>query len=71
MSQNELKCSIAECKARLVEIDSMDLHTLEKYATKCSNCGNWILKDNEVAQKTYQKVSLQWAEAFNEALLRR
>lgn len=71
MSQNELKCSLAECKARLAEIDSMDLLTLEKYATKCSTCGNWLLKDNDTAQKTYQKVSLQWAEAFNKAHLKR
>ncbi|MDD3342395.1 MAG: hypothetical protein PHR87_02340 [Sulfurospirillaceae bacterium] len=70
MTQNELLCTIAECKARLIEVASMDLETLEHYATKCSTCGNWILKDNEVAQKTYQKVSLQWAEAFNKAHLR-
>ena len=70
MAKDELKCSLSECKARLSEIDSMDLQTLEKYATKCSTCGNWILKDNEVAQKTYQTVSLKWAEAFNKAHLK-
>lgn len=71
MAKDELKCSIAECKARLAEIDSMDLPTLEKYATKCSTCGNWFHKDNDVAEKTYQKVSLKWAEAFNKANMRK
>lgn len=71
MMNHGLKCSIAECKARLKEIDGMDLAQLEKYATKCSTCGNWIHKDNAVAQETYQKVSLKWAEAFNQAILLR
>lgn len=71
MSSGELKCSIAECKARLHEIDSMSLEELDKYATKCSTCGNWILKDNQVADETYRKVSLEWAEAFNKANMKR
>lgn len=71
MSNNELKCSISECKARLREVDSMDLAELEKYSTKCSTCGNWLLKDNQVADETYRKVSLKWAEAFNKANLKR
>ncbi len=70
MARDELQCSLAECKARFSEIGSMDLQTLEKYATKCSTCGNWILKDNEVAQKTYQAISLTWAETFNKMHLR-
>jgi hypothetical protein len=57
MSKDELKCSIAECKARLREIDSMSLSELEKYSTKCSTCGNWFLKDNKIADETYRKVS--------------
>ncbi|WP_263833766.1 hypothetical protein [Sulfurospirillum oryzae] len=68
---SSLKCSIAECKARLIEIDSMDLAQLETYATKCATCGNWILKDDPVANKTYEKVSLRWAEEFNNALISR
>lgn len=71
MSASGLKCSLSECKARLKEIDSMNLDTLEHYATRCSTCGNWILKDDNVAQETYQKVSLRWAEAFNDALFQR
>lgn len=68
---NTLKCSIAECRARFKEIDSMGLSELETYATKCSTCGNWILKDEKVAQETYQKVSIKWAEAFNNAIMKR
>lgn len=71
MSKDELKCSIAECKARLHEADSMSLEELEKYTTKCSTCGNWFLKDNQVANETYQKVSLKWAETFNKANMKR
>lgn len=68
---NTLKCSIAECRARFKEIDGMGLSELETYATKCSTCGNWILKDEKVAQETYQKVSIKWAEAFNNAIMKR
>ncbi|MBV5279611.1 MAG: hypothetical protein J0647_11455 [Campylobacteraceae bacterium] len=71
MSSHELKCSISECKARLREVDSMSLTELEKYSTKCSTCGNWFLKDNKVADETYKKVSLKWAEEFNKANLGR
>ena len=71
MSSSSLKCSIAECKARLKEIDFMNLEELEQYATRCSTCGNWILKDDDVAYETYMKVSTTWAEKFNQALLDR
>lgn len=71
MSKDELKCSLAECKARFKEIDSMGLNELEKYSTKCSTCGNWLLKDNPVANETYKKVSLKWAEAFNKSIMKK
>lgn len=71
MNNGELKCSIAECKARLKEIDSMGLNELEKYSTKCSTCGNWLLKDNQTANETYKKVSLKWAEAFNKSIMKK
>lgn len=69
MSENGLKCTLAECKARLNEIDFMNLSELEKYATKCSTCGNWILKDDKTANETYNKVSIKWAEEYNRAQL--
>lgn len=71
MAEAGLKCTIAQCKARLVEINTMGLGDLEKYANTCSTCGNWILKDNKIAQETYQKVSLKWAEEFNKLNLKR
>jgi len=70
VSSMALKCTLAECKARLKEIDYMNLDELEHYATRCATCGNWILKDDSVAQETYQKVSLKWAEEFNKALIK-
>lgn len=69
MSSTPLKCSLAECKALLKKVDSMSLAELEEYATRCSTCGNWILKDDPIAHETYMKVSTKWAEAFNKALL--
>ena len=71
MSSTHLKCSIAECKARHKEIDSMNFTELEHYANKCSTCGNWILKDDTVANETYKKVSLKWAEEFNKKMTTR
>jgi len=71
MGEAGLKCSIAECKQRFHQVKNMGLSELEKYASRCSTCGNWFLKDNAVAQKTYDKVSLKWAEAFNSATMRR
>lgn len=70
MSSTTLKCSLSECKARLKAVDSMSLSELEEYATRCSTCGNWIIKDDAVANETYMKVSTKWAESFNEALLK-
>ncbi len=71
MSSTPLKCSIAECKARLKAVDSMSLAELEEYSTRCASCGNWILKDDPIAHATYMEVSTKWAEAFNKALLKK
>jgi hypothetical protein len=48
----ELKCSVSECKKRLAEVKNMSFAELEKYNTKCQNCGDWIFKEQEVATKT-------------------
>lgn len=69
MSNMSLKCSLSECKARLKAVENMSLSELEEYATRCSTCGNWILKDDPIANATYTKISTKWAEAFNQSLL--
>lgn len=69
MSNTALKCSLSECKARLKAVENMSLTELEAYATRCSTCGNWILKDDPIANETYMKVSTKWAETFNKSLL--
>ena len=69
MSNMSLKCSLSECKARLKAVENMSLSELEEYATRCSTCGNWILKDDPTANATYTKISTKWAEAFNQSLL--
>jgi|GEM_PF-651233 hypothetical protein len=71
MSHTPLKCSLSECKARLKAVENMSLAELEEYATRCSTCGNWILKDDPVAHETYMKISNKWAEAFNKDLLKK
>ncbi len=71
MGEAGLKCTIAECKARLAQVDKMNLTELNSYANKCSTCGNWFLKDDKIAQKTYEKVSLKWAEEFNKQALKK
>lgn len=70
MSSSPLKCSLSECKARLKAVEGMSLVELEAYATKCSTCGNWILKDDPTAHETYMKISTKWAENFNKSLLK-
>lgn len=66
MHESNVKCTLKECKERFYQVDTMDFEALCKYADKCATCGNWILKENSVVQKTYNKVSLKWAEKFNE-----
>lgn len=59
-----LKCTESECKKRLSEVKDMSFEELEKYTTKCGNCGDWIFKEQEVANKTYNEVASKWAEEF-------
>jgi PHP family Zn ribbon phosphoesterase len=66
-----LKCSDAECKKRAQEAKNMSLSELEKYNTKCATCGDWIFKEKELANKTYNAVSVRWAEEFMNEQLKR
>ena len=59
-----LKCTDSECKKRLVEVKNMSFSDLEKYNSKCGSCGDWIFKEQDVANKTYNAVSVKWAEEF-------
>lgn len=69
--EEALACSVTECKRRSGEVDSMDFKTLEQYNTKCANCGSWLLKESDVANATYHKVSNRWAAAFNDNLIQK
>jgi 1-deoxy-D-xylulose 5-phosphate reductoisomerase len=60
----QLSCSSAECKRKFYGVKNMSFEELEKYNTKCSNCGDWIFKEQEIANKTYNAVSNRWAEEF-------
>lgn len=59
-----LKCSDSECKKSLVQVKNMSYSELEKHNTKCENCGDWIFKEQEFANKTYNAVSVKWAQEF-------
>jgi hypothetical protein len=65
----ELKCSVAECKKRLADVKSMSFSELEKYNTKCQSCGDWIFKEQEVANKTYNAVAVKWSEEFMKKMI--
>lgn len=66
-----LLCSNAECKKRLADVKNMSFAELEKYNTKCGNCGDWIFKEQEIANKTYNAVSNKWAEEFTKKTIKR
>lgn len=65
----ELTCSVAECKKRLADVKNMSYSELEKYNIQCQNCGDWIFKEQEVANKMYNEVSVKWAEEFMKNML--
>lgn len=59
-----IMCSESDCKKRLADVKNMSFEDLEKYCIRCGTCGDWILKNNKVANKTYEAVSNRWAEEF-------
>lgn len=67
----ELKCSVAECKKRKIDVKNMSMSELEKYNIKCQNCGDWIFKEQSVANDTYNAVSNRWAEEFMKKLIKK
>jgi len=66
-----LSCSDSECRKRLTDVKTMSFEELEKYNTKCGNCGDWLFKQQEVANKTYNAVSNKWAEEFMKNTIKR
>jgi hypothetical protein len=70
MDCGSILCTESECKRRFADVKNMDLSELEKYCTKCAKCGNWLFKDNEIANKTYEAISNRWAEEFMSNLMK-
>ncbi|MBN2965038.1 hypothetical protein JWV37_09620 [Sulfurospirillum sp. T05] len=66
-----LKCSIAQCKQRASEVEKMNFDELRAMNAKCEACGNWLLKETEVANQTYHKVSNLWAVKYNQNLMKK
>lgn len=71
MAGSNIECSESECKRRCAEVKNMSFAELQKFNTKCANCGSWILKDNDTANKTYEAVSTKWAEEFMNEIMKR
>lgn len=71
MANENLTCSILECKKRLLDVNKMSFAELEKYNKRCGECGNWILKDSAIANKTYHAVSSKWAEEFMNNIMKK
>ena len=65
----DLKCTNAECKRILKQTVNMSFDELEKYNTKCANCGDWIFKEQKIANETYNAISNKWAEEFMNKML--
>ena len=59
-----LKCTDSECKERLAKVKTMSFSELEKQNSQCASCGDWIFKKQDVANKTYNAISVKWAEEF-------
>ncbi|WP_458699830.1 hypothetical protein ACKGJI_08365 [Sulfurospirillum sp. 1307] len=59
-----LTCSKSECKRMLVKSKKMDFKELEKFAIKCSNCGDWIFKEEKFANITYNEIASRYAQEF-------
>lgn len=59
-----IECSTSECKKRFLQVKKMSFFELEKYTDICCSCGDWILKSNEVANKTFHAVSNRYAEEY-------
>jgi len=65
-----LLCSDKKKKKRLADVKNMSFEELEKYNTKCGKCGDWIFKEQDFANKTYNAVSNKWAEEFTKKTIK-
>jgi len=63
--KEKLKCQINKCKKIIKKVNQMSYYELEKQNIKCSNCGNWILKESKLANITYENISNKYAVEFN------
>ena len=66
-----LKCTDTECKKILKKTKYMSFAELEKFNTKCATCGDWIFKEQKIANETYNAVSTKWAEEFMKKIFQR
>lgn len=65
MSQKPLYCSEEECKKKRDQLISMNMNQLSEQIKQCEQCNSGTFKTNDVATKTYQDISLLWAEGHN------
>ncbi|MFB1008413.1 MAG: hypothetical protein QMB85_04965 [Sulfurospirillum sp.] len=65
MSQKPLNCSEEECKQKRDQLMAMNMNQLSEQIKQCEQCNSGTFKTNDVATKTYQDISLLWAEGHN------
>jgi len=65
----KLKCSKSECKRVLKKAKDMSNFQISAQNIKCSSCGNWIFKETDYANETYNEVSNLYAIQFNKKFI--
>lgn len=65
MSQKPLNYSEEECKQKRDQLMAMNMNQLSEQIKQCEQCNSGTFKTNDVATKTYQDISLLWAEGHN------
>ena len=58
-------CSLPECLHVSQHAKELTYDELTRQLALCKGCEQGVFKENDTAQKTYQLVSLYWAQAYN------
>jgi len=62
MHSENYECSKEECEKKREHVES---DKISEQLEQCEKCYNGIFKTNAIAAKTYQIISLLWAEKHN------
>lgn len=68
MSLKDINCTEDECKEKREKFTFMTIDQLSAQINQCEKCNSGVFKTNAVAAKTYQSISLLWAEKHNHTI---